>query len=65
MDFPTSRLNAQKVWEWESTSENQLSSKPQENQSVHEVDEFSEENWKQLEREGSCPRREFKYSDRG
>lgn len=63
LDFPTSRLNAQKVWEWESTSENQM--KPQENQSFHEVDEFREENWKQLEREGFCPRREFRYSDRG
>ena len=65
LDFPTSRLSLQKDDEWELISEIQTSSKPQENQSLHEVDEFREEDQKQLEREGSCPRREFRYSDRG
>lgn len=65
MDFPTSRQNAQKDDEWESIPEIQVSNKHQANQSVHEVDEFREEDWKQLDREGSCPRREFRYSDRG
>lgn len=46
----------------ESISEIHISSRHQENQSVHEVDEFREEDWKQLDRESFCPKREFRNS---
>lgn len=54
-----------KMMREESIPEIHMSSQHQKNQSVHEVDEFREEDWKQLDREGSCPKREFRNSDRG